>query len=211
MILHDTRRAALGPLLLAAAALALPYAPGAAALEREELVCELEDLTRILSLRVDPEAGYVCDVLYLKPDEGAVREVLWSARNDEDYCKPRFDDMAEQLVSRGWTCENTDEFADSGEGAEPGAADERPDEAGSEGVRGAFRDACVLDVASSANVAGSRSVKSYCDCITEEMGADGLAEGDVETIYGGLASADLSEKRLNALTASYEGAVESCR
>ena len=213
MTLQDTARATLGPLLVTLFLAALVQVPNVAALERDEQVCELKDLTRILSLRVDPEAGYVCDVVYLKPDEGAVREVLWSARNNADYCRPRFDDMLEQLVSRGWECENTDEYVDAGSGSGDGAAPERSgdDEANSKGVKGTFRDRCVVDVASSANIAGSTSVKSYCDCITEEMASNDLAEGDAEVVFGGIASADAGDKRLDRLATSYESAVESCR
>ena len=215
MIPNRSSRAALVPLLVAVAV--ATHLPDAAAFERQNVVCELEDLTRQISLRVDPEAGYVCDVLYLKPDEGDTREVLWSARNNVDYCEPRFTDMVEQLASRGWTCDYADEPIDSKEQPAMGAAesDRRDDdETTSEGTRGKFRDWCVADTASGSDIGGKGSVKSYCDCVAEGMDSHGLSETDAQVIFEGLTATGDSantDKRLNTLAANYESVVESCR
>lgn len=209
-------------LLATSFTLAMTHVPAAAAFERKHVVCELEDLTRLISLRVDPEAGYVCDVLYEKPDEGDTREVLWSARNNVDYCEPRFVGLVEQLASRGWTCDYADMPADSGDQPSIGAAeaDRRDDdETTSEGTKGRFRDWCISDAVSGKNIEGKGSLKSYCDCVAEGMDSHGLSEDDARVIFDGLASVPAdgdgespnTDKRLNTLAANYESVVESCR
>ena len=221
MISRGTCRTALAPLL--AATLAVAPVPDAAAFEREDIACELEDMTRLISLRVDPDAGYVCDVLYRKPDEGDTREVLWSARNSVDYCKPRFEKLVKGLASRGWTCGYADESVDvEGQAAADGAQEDArtaDDETDGDGTRGRFRDWCVADVAGGGNVEGAGSVRSYCDCVAGGMDSQGMTEDDARVIFEGLAAlADeegdgsaTSDKRLNTLATNYEAAVESCR
>ena len=218
MSVRDSCRAVPAPFLIATLAVAAGGAPEAAAFERRDIVCELEELTRLISLRVDPDAGYVCDVLYEKPDEGDTREVVWSARNDVDYCTPRFDTLVEGLASRGWTCGYAEAPIEAP--AIGAARDERADddEASSEGVIGKFRDWCVADVASGESVAGAGSVKSYCNCVADGMNADGLSEEDAQVIFHGLSSVSAGEgeasggdKSLNMLLVNYEAVVASCR
>ena len=233
MISHAARRKTFTPPLAAAFAVLLAQAPGAMAFERQDIVCELDDLTREISLRADPHSGYVCDVLYEKPDEGDTREVLWSARNNVDYCKPRFDDMVDGMASRGWTCDYADTPPESDD--EPpaiGAATDarrEDDEASSEGARGVFRDRCVADAAGAADVPGGDSVKGYCDCVADGMDSGDLTEDDARIIFDGLSAAAAAadaengdgaengddaangDKRLNTLAANYESVVESCR
>ena len=210
------------PFLAAIVVVAATQVPDASAFERRNVVCDLEDLTRKISLRVDPEAGYVCDVLYEKPDEGDTREVLWSARNSVDYCEPRFVGLVEQLAERGWVCDYADEPVDSADRPEIGAAkmDRRDDdETTSEGTTGKFRDWCVADAVSGNNVDGKGSVKGYCDCVAEGMDSHGLSEEDAQVIFNGLSSLPVDgegessdiDKRLNTLAANYESVVESCR
>lgn len=222
MTMHGSLRATFTPLLVTTFAVAMTHVPDAAAFERTNVACELEDLTRLISLRADPEAGYVCDVLYEKPDEGDTREVLWSARNNIDYCRPRFVGLVEQLAARGWTCDYADEPVDSGDQPSIGAAKaERKDddETSSEGTKGKFRDWCIADIASGKNVDGKGSVKSYCDCVAAGMDSHGLSEEDAQVIFDGLSSMPAGEegessntdKRLNTLAANYKSVVESCR
>jgi len=223
MIVHGTYRTVLTPLLVTTFVVVVG-APEARAFEREDIVCELEDLTRTISLRADPEAGYVCDVLYEKPDEGGAREVLWSARNDVDYCQPRFDELVKDLASRGWICDYAEKSGDSGDQPEIGAAQEAretDDETSSEGTKGKFRDWCVADTASGENVEGSGSVKSYCNCVADGMDSYGLTEDEAQVIFEGLSSLAAApegesnpvgdDKRLNTLAANYESVVDSCR
>ena len=222
MTLRDFSRAALFSSLAATSLGAVLCAPNAVAFERRDIACELEDLTRLISLRVDPDAGYVCDVLYEKPDEGDTREVVWSARNDVDYCKPRFDSLVEGLASRGWTCDYAETPTGAADRPLLGAArDERSedDEVRSEGARGKFRDRCIADVASGGDAEGVGSAKVYCDCVTDGMGVDGLSEEDAEAIFGGLASLSredgeglsIGDKRLNTLAMNYRTVADSCR
>lgn len=222
MTRRNSTKAVSAPLLVATFAVAVMPVPNASAFERRNVVCDLEDLTRKISLRVDPEAGYVCDVLYEKPDEGDTREVLWSARNSVDYCEPRFVGLVEQLAERGWTCDYADEPVDSADRPAIGAAKmdrQDDDETTSEGTRGKFRDWCVADVASGENIDGGGSVKGYCDCVARGMDSHGLSEEDAQLIFDGLSSlntdgesesADIG-KRLNTLAANYESVVEFCR
>ena len=223
MILDVPLRAAL-PL---AALLAVAAHPAAAATsdsgsgaEREKVACELEDMTRLISLRADPDAGYVCDVLYEKPDEGGTREVLWSAKNTVDYCRPRYEGLVQDLADRGWTCDYAEEPTE-GDGQEPevaAATDARrdDDEATSEGIRGQFRDSCVTDAVNSQDLDIEGPIRGYCDCIARGMDSRGLNEEDVGLIYEGLSSltagpdGDITEKRLNRLTDSYQEVVEFC-
>lgn len=210
------RLAIAGPIV----AMALGLSFSAHGFEREEIVCKVDDLTRLISLRVDPEAGYVCDVLYEKPDEGDTREVLWSARNDVEYCRPRFVGLVEQLDARGWSCDYADEPVDSAEQpAIAAATSERQDddEDLSEGAAGKFRDWCVADVASDGNAQGEGSVKSYCNCVAGGMGGHGLTEEDADLIFNGLSSVvtddgsdALTDKRLNTLAENYASVVEFC-
>ena len=221
MISHATCRRTLAPLLAATAVAATVQTRDAAAFERQDIACELKDLTRHISLRTDPDAGYVCDVLYEKPDEGGTREVLWSARNNIDYCEPRFEDFVQALASRGWTCDYAEGSDDGGDQPAMGAAEEGQtpdDETSGEGVKGAFRDQCLADVASSPSIEVSGTVKGYCNCLTDGMDSHGLSEGDAEVIFGGLSAMAAEtdgdsngDKRLNTLAANYESVAESCR
>ena len=225
MISHAARRRTFTPLLVTTFAALLVHAPGAVAFERQDIVCELDGLTREISLRADPHSGYVCDVLYEKPDEGDTREVLWSARNNVDYCKPRFDDMVDGMTARGWTCDYADTPPESDDQppAIGAATDARSDddEASSEGARGVFRDRCVADAAGADGAPGSGSVKSYCNCVADGMDSGDLTEDDARIIFDGLAAAAAAsdsgdgaedgDKRLNTLAANYEGVAESCR
>ena len=223
MTLVHPRRAALAVPLLAI--LAVAHAPGAAASEsaeadREKVACELEDMTRLISLRVDPEAGYVCDVLYEKPDEGGAREVLWSAKHTADYCRPRYEGLVQDLAERGWTCDYAEEDPERGDdgpdvAAAVGARGE-DDEATSEGVRGKFRDWCVTDAVNAQDLEIEGPIRGYCDCVARGMDSRGLTEEDAQLIFDGLASlsagpeGEITDKRLNMLTTSYREVDEFC-
>ena len=219
------------PLALALV-LALAHASGAAAQsaseasesavegEREKVACEFEDMTRLISLRVDPEAGYVCDVLYEKPDEGGAREVLWSAKNDAQYCRPRYEDLVQGLADRGWTCDYAEDSPDGEEPAVAAATEARrdDDESTSRGPRGKFRDWCVTDAVNAQEFEVEGPIRDYCDCVARGMDSRGLSEEDVRLIFDGLSSvsagqddgAEITDKRLNTLTTSYRDVVEFC-
>ena len=220
IFVHRRRAAALVPLL---ATLAAAHAPGAAAqdsqAEREKVACELEDMTRLISLRTDPEAGYVCDVLYEKPDEGGSREVLWSAKHTVDYCRPRYENLVQDLADRGWTCD----YAEDVPGDEPDVAAAMEarsddDETTSQGTRGKFRDWCVTDAVNAQDPGIEGPIRGYCDCVARGMDSRGLTEEDARLIFDGLASlssgeggdAQITDKRLNTLTTNYREVNEFC-
>ena len=218
---HPRRAVPVAP-SLAILTVVAAHATGAAAqseTDREQVACELDDMTRLISLRVDPEAGYVCDVLYEKPDEGDTREVLWSARNTVDYCRPRYTGLVEDLSARGWTCDYAE-----GSGGEPAVAAATrtrndDDETTSEGTRGKFRDWCIADAVNAPSVEGRGPVKGYCDCVARGMDSHGLTEEDAQVIFDGLSAVpsggeagdpqDL-DKRLNTLATNYDTVVEFC-
>ena len=228
-LVHSRRATSVAPLLAALAAAA--PAPGAAAqdsrAEREKVACELEDMTRLISLRADPEAGYVCDVLYQKPDEGGTREVLWSAKNTVDYCRPRYENLVQDLADRGWTCDYAedapDDAPDDAFGGEPDVAAAMEargddDETTSRGTRGKFRDWCVTDAVNAQDPGIEGPIRGYCDCVARGMDSRGLTEEDARLIFDGLASlssgegedAQITDKRLNTLTTNYRDVVEFC-
>ena len=224
---HDPR-SALASLLLAA--LATVHAPGVAAsesgsseaqAEREKVACDLEDkdLTRLISLRVDPDAGYVCDVLYEKPDEGDTREVLWSAKHTVDYCRPRYENLVQGLADRGWTCDYAEDQPGDAPEPELGAAQQTrtaDDDETEQGARGQFRDWCVTDAVNAQDLEIEGPIRGYCDCVARGMDSRGLNEEDAKLIFDGLSSlttgedGQITEKRLNTLTTSYREVNEFC-
>lgn len=217
MIIGGTCRAVRAPLLFTTLVALAVHVPSATAFERENVTCELEDLTRHVSLRVDPEAGYVCDVLYEKPDEGDTREVLWSARNNPDYCEPRFVELVEDLASRGWVCGPAEEA--DGAGDEPAVAAARGERAVTEGTA-RLRDWCVADATSGAGGEGPGSLDSYCECVAGNMASYDLSAEDAQAIIDGLPARSAEEepqspserdKRLNTLAVNYRYAADSCR
>ena len=221
MILDVPFRAALPLVALAVAAVHPATASeSASGADREKVACGLEDMTRLISLRVDPEAGYVCDVLYEKPDEGSTREVLWSAKNNADYCRPRYEGLVQDLAERGWTCDYAED-ASEGDVEEPevaAATDARSDddEATSEGIRGKFRDWCVTDAVNAQDLGIEGPIRGYCDCVARGMDSRGLTEEDAQLIFDGLASlkagpeGEITDKRLNMLTTAYREVDEFC-
>ena len=148
--------------------------------------------------------------------------MLWSARNDIDYCRPRFEDFVNALASRGWTCNYAESSDESGDQPAMGAAEGQTpdDETSSEGrAKGAFRDRCLTAAAGSSDIGGDGSVKGFCNCLTDGMDSHGLVEGDAEVVFDGLSAAvgetdggsNGDGKRLNTLAANYESVAESCR
>jgi len=193
--------------------------------DRDEMVCELEDLTRRISLRRDPEAGYVCDVLYEKPDEQGTSEVLWSARNDPNYCTPHFSGLIEQLRSNGWDCspvEDTIETAEARSDEGGGEASAPADGDGSAGARDRLYERCLATMSEGGDAEGSATPESRCDCMSDEMDRYAMSEEEARSIDEALAassetgageggSAPRRDKRLNTLMVTYEEIVASCR
>lgn len=71
----------------------------------ERFVCTSGDLIRRVAVE-NPTGGQLpCEVAYYKDSEASgVREVLWSAGNDAQYCSARTAELLDRLEGFGWQC-----------------------------------------------------------------------------------------------------------
>jgi len=45
-----------------------------------------------------------CKVFYAKPGENVLPRALWEAKNTQNYCERKADELIEKLSSLGWRC-----------------------------------------------------------------------------------------------------------
>lgn len=90
-------------IVAAAAAAALLAAPAAFA-QTIQYACVSGSTTRAVELSVPGRDGRACEVVYRKPQEGVMEQVLWSANFDADYCAPKAEGLVERLRGLGWDC-----------------------------------------------------------------------------------------------------------
>lgn len=87
-------------MIAAAATLAAP----AAFAQTAQYACVSGSTTRAVELSVPGRDGRACEVVYRKPQEGVIEQVLWSANFDAEYCAPKAEEMVAQLRGNGWDC-----------------------------------------------------------------------------------------------------------
>ena len=68
--------------------------------------CTQGGLTRQVKIVFDtPGEAVPCRVVYSKPTEGMVDQVLWSAANEAGYCLFKANEFRNQLEGWGWSCD----------------------------------------------------------------------------------------------------------
>ena len=97
--------------------------PAAAEEAISAFTCQNGGLTRIVELREAIPEGPVCEVWYEKPTEGVLKQQLWSADNDPNYCRPKAEEFRDKLIGLGWSCAELAAPASSGEAEESGDAE----------------------------------------------------------------------------------------
>lgn len=70
----------------------------------ESWICENDTLVREITIQNETSAPAPCSVVYNKDAEGQGSEVLWTARNDGNYCAEKADGLAQKLQDFGWAC-----------------------------------------------------------------------------------------------------------
>lgn len=81
-----------------------------AATRAEETIqssCKNGDLVRrVAVVESSLSSGQSCEVIYWKDSEApAVRQVLWTAKQDAGYCYSKALTMVNKLADMGWTCD----------------------------------------------------------------------------------------------------------
>lgn len=67
-------------------------------------VCELDGITRSVSILYnEPGQPTPCEVLYKKNNENQTM-TLWRAQNEADYCEARAAEFVQKLVDLNWAC-----------------------------------------------------------------------------------------------------------
>ena len=88
---------------IALAASVTLLAPGAFA-QTLQYACVAGSTTRAVEVSVPGREERACEVVYRKPQEGVMEQVIWSANFDADYCAPRAEELVAKLRGLGWQC-----------------------------------------------------------------------------------------------------------
>ncbi|GAB4524368.1 MAG: hypothetical protein Tsb0010_08300 [Parvularculaceae bacterium] len=111
---------------VAAAAVSALLAAPAAFAQTVQYACVSGSTTRAVELSVPGRDGRACEVVYRKPQEGVMEQVLWSANFDAEYCAPKAEGLVERLRGLGWDCAQIETPDGAAERASAAAGPEDP-------------------------------------------------------------------------------------